>query len=83
MAVFIKRKKFIALEENRNEIDYLYKSFSKELKKIILELKNIDYQINFFGVTDELLEEKKEIIVLINWLKEEIEDLSKFRLKNH
>jgi len=83
LAVFIKRKKFIALEENRNEIDYLYKSFSKELKKIILELKNIDYQINFFGVTDELLEEKKEIIVLINWLKEEIEDLSKFRLKNH
>ncbi|MHA1720566.1 MAG: hypothetical protein ACTSWX_00920 [Promethearchaeota archaeon] len=83
MAVFIKRKKILALEENRSEIDYLYNSFSEELKKIILELKNIDYQINFFGVTDELLEEKKEIIVLINWLKEEIEDLSKFRLKNH
>ena len=81
MAVFIKRKKFHALEENRSECVYLHDSLSQELKRINLELRNIAYQINFFGVTDILLKEKKEIMILKNWLKKEIDDISQTLLK--
>lgn len=81
MAVFIKRKKFLALEGNRSESHYLFNSFSQELKRINLELRNIEYQINFFEATDELLKEKKEIIELKNWLKNEIKEISQAILK--
>ncbi len=81
MVVFIKRKKFLALEENRSESHYLYDSVSQELKRINSEIRNIEYRINFFGVTDELLEEKKEIMILKNWLKQEINDISQTLLK--
>ena len=81
MAVFIRRKKFLALEQNRSESEYLYKSLSQELKRINLELRNIAYQINFFGVTDVLLEEKKEIMILKNWLNKEINEISQTLLK--
>lgn len=83
MAVFIKRKKIHALEENRSECIYLHGSLSQELKRINLELRNIAYQINFFGVTDILLKEKKEIMILKNWLKKEIDDISQTLLKYH
>ena len=81
MAVFIKRKKFLALEQNRSESEYLFKSLSQELKRINLELRNIAYQINFFGVTDVLLKEKKEIAILKNWIKKEIDEISQTLLK--
>ncbi len=81
MAVFIKRKKFLALEQNRSESEYLFKSLSQELNRINLELRNIAYQINFFGVTDILLEEKKEIMILKNWIKREIDEISQTLLK--
>lgn len=81
MAVFIKRKKFLALEENRSECIYLHDCFSQELKRINLELRNITYQINFFGVTDTLLKEKKEIMILKNWLKQEVDEISQTLLK--
>jgi len=81
LAVFIKRKKFLALEENRNESHYLYDSVSHELKRINLELRNIANQINFFGVSDILLKEKKEIMILKNWLKQEVDEISQTLLK--
>ena len=81
MAVFIKRKKFLALEENRSQSAYLYDSLSQELKRINLELRNLAYQINFFGVTDELIEEKKEFLILKIWLKQEIDEISQTILK--
>ena len=81
MAVFIKRRKILALEENRIESHYLYDSLSEELGRINSELRNIEYRINFFGVTDNLLEDKKEIIVLKKWLKKEIDDISQTLLK--
>ena len=81
MAVFIKRKKFHALEENRNESHYLYDSFSHELKRINSELRNIEYRINFFGVTEKLLEDRKEILILKNWLKKEVDEISQTLLK--
>ena len=81
MAVFIKRRKILALEENRVESHYLYDSLSQELGRINSELRNIVYRINFFGVTDKLLEDKKEIMVLKNWVKQEIEEISQTLLK--
>ena len=81
MAVFIKRKKLLALEVNRSESHYLFDSFSQELRRINLELRNIEYQINFFEVTDELLKERNEIKVLKNWLKNEIKEISQTLLK--
>ena len=81
MAVFIKRRKFHALEENRNESHYLYDSLSQELIRINSELRNIEYRINFFGVTDNLLEDKKEIMILKNWMKQEIDEISQTLLK--
>jgi len=81
LTVFIKRKKFHALEENRVESHYLYDSLSEELGRINSELRNIVYRITFFGVTDKLLEDKKEIMVLKNWVKQEIEEISQTLLK--
>ena len=81
MAVFIKRRKFHALEENRSDSHYLYDSLSQELIRINSELRNIVYRINFFGVTDKLLEDKKEIMILKNWMKQEIDEISQTLLK--
>ena len=79
MAVFIKRKKFLALEVNRSESHYLFDSLSQELKRISLELRNIEY--HFFEANDELLKQKKDFLVLRNWLKNEIEEISQVILK--
>ncbi|QEE15244.1 hypothetical protein DSAG12_01069 [Promethearchaeum syntrophicum] len=83
MAVFIKRKKFLALEQNRSELHYLHDSLSQELIRINSELRNIEYRINFFGVTDKLLEEKKEILIFANWLKQEIDETFQTLHKNN
>jgi hypothetical protein len=81
LVVFIRRRKFLTLEENRVESHYLYDSLSEELGRINSELRNIVYRINFFGVTDKLLEDKKEIMVLKNWVKQEIDEISQTLLK--
>lgn len=81
MAVFIRRKKFLAHEENRSESHHLYDSLVHELNRINSEIRNLEYRINFFGVTDKLLEDKKEIMILKNWIKQEINDISQALLK--
>ena len=81
MSVFTKRKKFLALEQNRSELNYLHDSLSQELIRINSELRNIEYRINFFGVTDKLLEDKKEILIFKNWIKQEIDEITQSLLK--
>ena len=61
--------------------NYDVNNFSQEIKRIKSELRNIEYRINFFGVTDKLLEDKKEIMILKNWMKQEIDEISQTLLK--
>ena len=81
MAVFIKRGAIVLPGPPGSELNYLHDSLSQELIRINSELRNIEYRINFFGVTDKLLEDKKEILIFKNWLKQEIDEISQSLLK--
>jgi chromosome segregation ATPase len=70
-----KKQKQIVLTNNRMDLEHQLNTFNDEMHQAKQQLENVDHQLNFFGSTSELKDEKKDVKMMIKWLNEQCNDV--------
>ena len=85
MPILSKKKHRKALEAKKEDMVYLFEGLSSELEDTEKKLENINYQIEFFGGTAELEEEKQDCILMLSWIQDQFDSVkqSLFEINSH
>ena len=77
MNIFRKKKLEDIAEAKRKDLDYLFDSLSSELVTTEKKMEDVTYQIEFFGTTPKLEEEKKDCELMLSWIQGEFDEIKK------
>lgn len=82
MPIF-RKKRTELIQEKKQDLEYLFQTFSTEMVDIEKQLEDVCYQINFFGSTPELEQQKQDCEMMITWIQSEFDEIKKmlFQLK--
>ncbi len=77
MPKFSKKKLEKIQKSNSNDLNYLFEKFSHALVQIEKKLDDIVYQETMFGSTPQILKEKKDCELLLDWIRNEFDEIKK------
>ena len=77
MPKFSKKKLEKIQNSNKDDLDYLFEKFSIALVHIEKKLDDLIYQKSMFGSNPQIVKEKKDCEILLDWLRNEFDEIKK------
>ena len=77
MPKFSKKKLIKIKKSNNNDLNYLFDKFSLALVQIEKKLDDLIYQKSMFGSNPQIVKEKKDCELLLDWIRNEFDDIKK------
>ncbi len=85
MPIFGKKKLEKVIEGKKQDLEYLFETVSSELVEVEKQFDDICYQIEFFGSTPSLENQKIDCDLMLSWLQSEFDEIKKnlFKIQAH
>jgi len=77
MPKFSKKKLEKIQNSKKNDLDYLFEKFSHALVQIEKKLDDIIYQKSMFGSNPQIVKEKKDCELLLEWIRVQFDEIKK------
>ncbi len=77
MPIFSKKKLEKIQKSNSNDLNYLFDKFSLALVQIEKKLDDLIYQKSMFGSNPQIVKEKKDCELLLDWIRNEFDEIKK------
>jgi len=77
MPKFSKKKLIKIKNSNNNDLNYLFDKFSIALVQIEKKLDDLIYQKSMFGSNPQIVKEKKDCELLLEWIRNEFDAIKK------
>ncbi|MBA7579068.1 hypothetical protein ES708_20935 [subsurface metagenome] len=77
MPKFSKKKLEKIQNSKSNDLNYLFHKFSLALVQIEKKLDDIIYQKSMFGSNPQIVKEKKDCEILLEWIRNEFDEIKK------
>ena len=77
MPKFSKKKLEKIQNSNKGDLDYLFEKFSVALVHIEKKLDDLIYQKSMFGSNPQIVKEKKDCEILLEWVRNEFDEIKK------
>ncbi len=77
MPKFSKKKLIKIKNSNNNDLNYLFDKFSLALVQIEKKLDDLIYQKSMFGSNPQIVKEKKDCEILLEWIRAQFDEIKK------
>ncbi|MHA1475083.1 MAG: hypothetical protein ACTSPA_03365 [Promethearchaeota archaeon] len=77
MPIFSKKKLEKIQTSNKDDLNYLFEKFSVALVHIEKKLDDLIYQKSMFGSNPQIVKEKKDCEILLEWIRAQFDEIKK------
>ena len=77
MPKFSKKKLEKIQNSKKDDLNYLFEKFSIALVQIERKLDDLIYQKSMFGSNPQIVKEKKDCEILLEWIRNEFDEIKK------